>query len=559
MTDAFGFILRAWGVIVAWLVVLTALGPATSASVSRAQDLPVVTVFVHTTQADFMAGERDHLDARGLDALGTPYGYDGDERGFLRLRSAPGLWTKYDANPVLDTGEPGAWDATVVDEAKVVFDGTMFHMWYAGRNRDEPPSGRHKGPMRIGYATSPDGIHWSRHPGNPVLDVGPPGAPDSNIVYPPFVLFDGVEFRMWYSAHDFERWSINYATSPDGATWTRYPGNPLMVAEKDGRWDGNYISEPAVLFNGQHFEMWYNGGSERTDTLRIGYASSPDGLAWTRWQEDHWVLDVGPLGAWDDFSVARAHVIFDGERYQMWYEGHDGRDWRIGYATSVDGIHWDKANGPIIDIGPEGSWDSVHAAEPFVLFDGETYRLWYSGYDGDRYRIGLATAPAVYSAEGTFTAPPASLDEGRRWHALQWDVALPEGTSLAVFVRSSQDGSHWSDWRMLAESVDGVNTASLEETVGPILQYRMEFATEDPARSPVLREVRGVAVTVPPTPTPTAPPTPTATPAPVPSPEPTALAAPTGGGEGRWPISLLAAGVGLALGALLSALWLRRS
>ncbi len=486
-----------------------------------------VVTFTHTTQADFMAGERDHLDARGLDALGTPYAYDHDPRGFLRLRSQPGVWTKYPGNPVLDTGPAGAWDATVVDEAKVVFDGETFHMWYSGRNRDEPPAGRHKAPMRIGYATSPDGVDWTRHPANPVLDVGPADGPDANIVYPPFVLFDGEQFRMWYSAHDFERWSINYATSPDGAHWTRYEGNPLMVAERDDRWDANYISEPAVLFNGEKFEMWYNGGSERTDTLRIGYAWSPDGLRWERRAEDRWVLDVGPLGSWNDFSVARAHVIFDGERYQMWHEGHDGKHWRIGYEVSDDGIHWRPgAENPILDLGPAGSWDSVHVAEPYVLFDGELYRLWYSGYDSDKYRIGLATAPPVYSKRGVFTSPPMDAGQPVLWQELRWMARVPEGTGLAVAVRMSPDGKTWEEWTPVAEaSADGENIARLDGPPARYLQYQVVFTTEDPARSPVLEEMSGAALL--PTPTPTATPsatptaTPTATPVPMPTPTPT--------------------------------------
>ncbi|MCD6291337.1 MAG: hypothetical protein J7M34_12600 [Anaerolineae bacterium] len=517
-------------------------------------------IFTHTTQADFMAGERDHLDARGLDALGTPYAYDRDPRGFLRLRSRPGLWTKSPENPVLDTGEPGTWDATVISEAKVIFDGKVFHMWYAGRNRDEPPAGRHKAPMRFGYATSPDGVHWTRYPGNPVLDVGPAGSPDANIVYPPFVLFDGEQFRMWYSAHDFKRWSINYATSPDGAHWTRYSGNPLMVAERDGRWDGNYIAEPCVLFNGEKFEMWYNGGSERTETLRIGYAWSPDGLKWTRRAEDDWVLDVGPLGSWDDFSVARAHVLFDGERYQMWHEGHDGKHWRIGYEVSDDGIHWRPGpDNPVLDLGSAGSWDSVNVAEPNVLFDGTLYRMWYSGYDGDKYRIGLATAPPIYSKRGVFTSPVVDAGQIVLWQVLRWVAHAPAGTGLAVSVRTSSDGKAWSDWHLVTRtSAEGENAVQLNTPPARYLQYQVVFTTGDPARSPVLEEVSGAARL--PTPTPTATPTaiPTATFTPTPSPTPTPTPRPIMS-RAAGPVGLAVVGlIGVLIGGLSALVLLRR-
>ena len=35
-------------------------------------------------------------------------------------------------------------------------------------------------PARIGHATSPDGITWTKDTNNPVLDVGPDGNWDDN-------------------------------------------------------------------------------------------------------------------------------------------------------------------------------------------------------------------------------------------------------------------------------------------------------------------------------------------------------------------------------------------
>jgi predicted GH43/DUF377 family glycosyl hydrolase len=464
------------------------LGPSARA----AQQTP--RTWTHTSQADFMAGERANLDVRGLDALGTPYGYDTDARGAVRLRSRPGPFTKHPDNPVFDVGKGDAWDNAVVSEAKVVFDGQTYHLWYSGRQRLETATGRKKSPMLVGYATSPDGLVWTRHPANPIMVPGPAGSPDANHVYPPYVLFDGEQFRMWYSAHDFEEWSIDYATSSDGATWEKYPGNPLLRAAHDGRWDENFISEPSVVWTGERFEMWYNGGSDRTSTLRVGYAESDDGLAWRKWAPDEWVLDVGPLGAWDDFSVARVHVLCDGERYQMFYEGHDAASWRLGYAWSDDGVTWHKAaDNPIVDLGPEGAFDSVNAAEPYVIFDGRTYRLYYSGYDGDKYRIGLATAPPVYEPEGSFVSPVVDGKGRTYWGELAWTCQLPGGTEIRLEVATSDDGQTWSDWQMAAAgSNDGENVVSLLELSLPAsryLRYRAALTTSDPARSPVLEEV----------------------------------------------------------------------
>jgi predicted GH43/DUF377 family glycosyl hydrolase len=453
--------------------------------------------WTHTSQADFMAGRRHNLDARGLDALGTPLGYDADPRGAIRLRSRPGPFVKHPDNPILDVGEGDAWDNAVVSEAKVIFDGDKYHLWYAARQRLETPAGRQKSPMFVGYAVSPDGLRWTRHPDNPIMVPGPVGSPEANFVYPPYVLFDGEQFRMWYSAHDFEEWSINYASSADGVIWERHPGNPLMRAAHDGRWDENFISEPSVLWNGQRFEMWYNGGSERTGTLRVGYASSDGGLAWHKPEPDEWVVDVGPLGAWDDFSVARVHVLYDGERYQMFYEGHDGNahmSWRVGYAWSEDGVTWHKdPSNPIVDMGPSGEFDDSTVSEPYVIFDGRTYWLYYSAYDGDKYRIGLATARPIYESKGVLISAPVDGEGRTYWGELAWTCRLPEGTDVHLEVATSDGGEAWSDWQVAAEgSADGENRASLLGLDLPpsrYLRYRATLATADPARSPVLEEV----------------------------------------------------------------------
>jgi predicted GH43/DUF377 family glycosyl hydrolase len=329
------------------------------------------------------------------------------------------------------------------------------------------------------------------------MTPGPLGSPEANFVYPPYVLFDGDGFRMWYSAHDFEEWSINYASSADGVTWERHAGNPLMRAAHDGRWDENFISEPSVLWNGQRFDMWYNGGSERTSTLRVGYAWSEDGLAWHKWEPDEWVVDVGPLGAWDDFSVARVHVLYDGERYQMFYEGHDGNanlSWRVGYAWSEDGVMWHKdPNNPIVDMGAPGAFDSSTVSEPYVIFDGQTYWLYYSAYDGDKYRLGLATAPPIYEAEGSLVSAPVDGQAPTYWGELAWTCRLLEGTDVRLEVATSGDGEAWSDWRVAAEgSADGENRSSLlglDLPASRYLRYRATLTTADPARSPALEAV----------------------------------------------------------------------
>jgi len=438
-----------------------------------------------------MAAERSDLDVRTLDALGTPYGWDQDPRGAVRLRSSPGAWTPHPQNPVIEPGPDDAWDNAVISEVKVVYDGQAYQAWYAGRKRGPPGL---KMPMDVGYATSPDGVSWEKPAERPVLVRGAPGNYDENMITAPYVLYDGRLYWMWYGAVDFRAdWSINLATSEDGRHWTKHGTNPLLVETHDQRWDAVYLTEPMVLYDGAQYRMWYNGASATTETL-LGYATSPDGIHWTRYAENRPVLSTGPDGAWDDFSVARASVLYDGERFTMWYEGHDGRTWRIGMATSTDGVEWTKSpDNPIVDLGPEGDWNSQVSSEPYVLFDGQTYRLWHSGYDGDRYRAGLVTAPAVYEPRGVLVSTPFSYSAPIEWGTLTCDLSLPEQTGAQIEVSTGDGEGAWDAWQTVAEALaDGVNTLDLTALSLPpsrALRYRVTLNTDDPGVSPLLREV----------------------------------------------------------------------
>ena len=74
-------------------------------------------------------------------------------------------WTKYENNPVLTRGANGAWDDVAIHGPSVMFDGSLYHMWYAGFDGNN---------NRIGYASSSDGISWTKSSGY-ILDRGSSG------------------------------------------------------------------------------------------------------------------------------------------------------------------------------------------------------------------------------------------------------------------------------------------------------------------------------------------------------------------------------------------------
>ena len=79
-------------------------------------------------------------------------------------------------------------------------------------------------------------------------------------------------------------------------------------------------------------------------------------------------------------DVTEPTVIHVGSFFHMWYVGNDGGTLRIGHATSIDGLTWvrDAAN-PVLNLGDLGSWDWLNVYGPSVVKVGNVYKLWYSG------------------------------------------------------------------------------------------------------------------------------------------------------------------------------------
>ena len=221
-------------------------------------------------------------------------------------------------------------------------------MWYCGVD-DISSTG-------IGYATSTDGINWSKYPGNPVFWVGSSGEWDGVDISSPHVLITDTGYEMWYAGYDGSHWQIGHATSTDGTTWGRDPENPLLSVGSPGEWDNAGVSNPCVLYTGTRYEMFYTG-NDGSQGYRIGYAVSTDGVNWQKYPENP-VLDVGVQGEWDEQRVADASVLATGTSYKMWYHGFSADSpwyskWRIGYASGV--IDYDPPPPPVLTLSFSGA------------------------------------------------------------------------------------------------------------------------------------------------------------------------------------------------------------
>ncbi|MDH4197992.1 MAG: hypothetical protein OEW05_11320 [Candidatus Aminicenantes bacterium] len=302
-------------------------------------------------------------------------------------------WFTYYANPVLRVGPAGAFDDKSADCQSIGWYDGQYMMWYIGTSWDFR--------CEMGVATSPDGLNWTKYEGNPVLRIAEDGAWDDSILICQAVLFDEQEqfYKMWYvGANKKGAFGIGYATSPDGFHWTKYAGNPVMTVTQ--LWEYSDMEGQTVLKTPEGYKMWYGSYDIETEKCNIGYAWSPDGINWTKYPWNP-VFTTNP-GHWDGYSVDTPDVQYKDGVYHMWYKGWNdpnGVGW-IGHATSTDGISWvrDPKN-PLIFTAPTRSeWDSYEVYRPRVSLgpDGQggksmLNKMWFSGRNYSlRARVGYA-------------------------------------------------------------------------------------------------------------------------------------------------------------------------
>jgi predicted GH43/DUF377 family glycosyl hydrolase len=287
---------------------------------------------------------------------------------------------KYSGNPVLLPGPAGSWDDSEVFNPRVIKDGAVFKIWYGGSDGIVD---------QVGYATSTDGISWTKHP-TPVLGPGTPGSWDDARVSEIAVLRnESGTYEMWYSGGDGVNTRIGYATSNDGITWTKYSQNPVLDVNPSMPWENQSVSELSVVKDAATYRMWYTGN----DAGPIGYATSSDAVTWTRHPSNP-VFGFGSPGSWDEVEVDNPSVLIEGGLFHMWYGGGDDPS-AIGYATSPDGVNWTRnLENPVLEAGPPGSWDEGGIDVPSVVLGGATYHMWYDG-GGIGYASPIPSVPTL--------------------------------------------------------------------------------------------------------------------------------------------------------------------
>ncbi|MBI2438632.1 MAG: hypothetical protein HYV36_07465 [Lentisphaerae bacterium] len=326
--------------------------------------------------------------------------------------------------------------------------------------------------MLNAFAAEPEGTVWAKYnnviptPTNTVSTDGriPLGASQGDVTHvnTTAVILDESTYKMWYSGYSGV-YRIYYATSSNGLDWTKYDNGIPAISDgsstngkiplgTSGKGDGAYVYSQAVIKDGATYKMWYSG-YEAAANFRIYYATSSNGLDWTKYDNGipaisdgsstNGKIPLGTSGKGDDARVYAPAVILDEGTYKMWYTGFDGSFHRIYYATSSNGLDWTKYDNGIPDDsngsstngkipqGTAGKGDFYDAGWPTVIKDGSTYKMWYAGNDGGTQRIYYATSSNGLTWTKYNNAVPADSD------TTSTNGCIPLGTSSKGDVKGA--------------------------------------------------------------------------------------------------------------------------
>jgi hypothetical protein len=160
--------------------------------------------------------------------------------------------------------------------------------------------------------------------------------------------------------------------------WTPVVANPVFQGAGENAWDRKIRERGYILVEGGTYHLWYTGyNTDRSPSMFLGHATSPDGLRWTR-------DPANPVftGSWTE----DVYVLKRDGQYVMVAEGKDDIAHQL---TAPDPVHWTdlgsldvrNADGTPISPGPYGT--------PTVWYEDGT---WYLFYERGDMGVWLATS-----------------------------------------------------------------------------------------------------------------------------------------------------------------------
>lgn len=230
------------------------------------------------------------------------------------------------ARTIIKPGELGTFDEHGCVPSWITHNGSKKYLYYVGWNTGGSVPFR----LALGLAISLDGANFEKYSTGPIADRSPA---DPCLVGSCGGLLEAGRWRFWYVSgvdwYVFEkqprhRYHLKYAESTDGINWHRDGIVAIDFAN-----EAEYaFAAPRVLKTADGYRMWY---CFRGDVYSIGYAESDDGVTWTRLDDS--VQFDGKSEEWDSQMKCYPYVFEHQNQLYMLYNGNGYGESGIGLAV----------------------------------------------------------------------------------------------------------------------------------------------------------------------------------------------------------------------------------
>lgn len=256
--------------------------------------------------------------------------------------------------------------------------------------------------------------------------------------------------------------------------FTPYAKNPIL--KNDSLFAGSHWNDAHVLKIGSDYVMYASSDNGFNGNVKIYRLISKDGINWDLSPKNAVFERSSNKEDWDSASTETPAVVVFKGTYYLFYTAYsnmaDPSTYKVGYATSPDGITFTRQGIAVEPTDPKGqpnfTFNQYLAGEPApVIFNGKLYLYFTTlGVDNVSAMATLETIGLITTNDGTtWTKPVQTLIPDQKlyprkdgWMGYSTPHAIVLGGKMHLFFDLANEIPKWHQERIHhAVSDDGIS------------------------------------------------------------------------------------------------------
>lgn len=232
---------------------------------------------------------------------------------------------------------------------------------------------------------------------SPVIEIGSDGTFDDSGVFQTSIIRHGEQTFLYYVGFELglkSRYRLLTGLAigdRNGTNFKKYKATPILERTET---EVLFRCGPWVIHDQDKFKMWYIAGShwdtidkKQMPVYNMRYMESDDGITWP--DTGKIIMDINHQ---HEHGLGRPAVYKKNNQYYMHYSirKRNPANYTVAFATSTDGITWDK-NDAMDNFGQaEFEWESISTCFAAEINSHKKTWLLYNGNDFGRSGVAIA-------------------------------------------------------------------------------------------------------------------------------------------------------------------------